>query len=104
VQQNDDPQIAAMASNMLAPYLHSKWQTSPVPRYIEVQLNLPPLTDIASANKSIALIHSAVANNRLDIESAASLIKNINAFIASSAGTGRNRLPYGTAFCRPMPS
>ena len=67
---------------MLAPYLHPKLQSTPSPRFIETELVLPPLDSLENAVQSIALIEAAVAENRLDVQSAQDLIGMINAFIA----------------------
>ena len=76
-----DEAIRATAANMLAPFLHSKLTATPAPRFIETELTLPPLTDLASAIDSIALIQAAVAGNQLDVASAQELIGMIEAFV-----------------------
>ena len=79
---SQDESIRASAANMLAPFLHSKLQSTPAPRFIETELTLPPLDSLENAVQSIALIEAAVAENRLDVQSAQDLIGMINAFIA----------------------
>ena len=79
---SQDEFIRASAANMLAPFLHSKLQSTPSPRFIETELVLPPLDSLENAVQSIALIEAAVAENRLDVQSAQDLIGMINAFIA----------------------
>ena len=82
---SEDGALAASASNMLAPFLHSKVQPSPLPRFIEAAPELPPLTSLQNAVQSIALISAAMAENRLDVQSGQDLIASINAYIS-----GRN--------------
>ena len=77
-----DEAIRATAANMLAPFLHSKLTATPAPRFIETELTLPPLDSLENAVQSIALIEAAVAENRLDVQSAQDLIGMINAYIA----------------------
>ena len=74
--------VRASAASMLAPYLHGKLQSIPVPRFVEAELTLPPLDSLENAVQSIALIEAAVAENRLDVQSAQDLIGMINAYIA----------------------
>lgn len=80
--KSPDEGIRASAASMLAPYLHSKLQSTQSPRFIETELTLPPLDSLEHAVESIALIEAAVAENRLDVQSAQDLIGMINAFIA----------------------
>jgi hypothetical protein len=80
--KSQDEGIRATAASMLAPYLHGKLQSTPVPRFIETELVLPPLDSLEKAVQSIALIEAAVAENRLDVQSAQDLIGMINAYIA----------------------
>jgi hypothetical protein len=77
-----DEAIRATAANMLAPFLHSKLTATPAPRFIETEITLPPLDSLENAVQSIAIIEAAVAENRLDVQSANDLIGMINAFIA----------------------
>jgi hypothetical protein len=65
-----DLSIRAAAASMLAPYLHGKVTPSPMPRFVETELTLPPLDSLKHAVESIALIQSAVAEYRLDVQSA----------------------------------
>ncbi len=82
--QNSSPDLSvrATAASMLAPYLHGKITPSPMPRFVETEIQLPPLDSLENAVSSIALIESAVASNQLDVQSANDLIGMINAFIA----------------------
>jgi hypothetical protein len=80
---SSDESIRASAANMLAPFLHSKLQSVPTPRFIETtELTLPPLDSLEHAVQSIAVIETAVAANQLDVQSAQDLIGMINAYIA----------------------
>ena len=76
-----DESVRASAASMLAPYLHGKLQSIPVPRFVEAELQLPPLTSLESALESIAKIQAAVAGNQLDIQNAQELIAMIEAFV-----------------------
>jgi hypothetical protein len=78
---SQDEGIRATAPNMLAPFLHSKLQSKPAPRFIEAELTLPPLTSLDTAVESIAKIESAVAANQLDVQSGQELIGMIEAYI-----------------------
>jgi hypothetical protein len=79
---SQDESIRASAANMLAPFLHSKLTATPAPRFVETEITLPSLDSLEHAVESIALIESAVAENRLDVQSAQDLIGMINAYIA----------------------
>jgi hypothetical protein len=79
--KSTDESIRATAANMLAPFLHSKLQSVPTPRFIETELTLPPLTTLDSALQNIAVIEAAVADNKLDVASGQELIAMIEAFV-----------------------
>jgi hypothetical protein len=44
ITKNQDPAIVATASNILAPYLHSKVSTTPAPRFVPVPVQVPTFT------------------------------------------------------------
>jgi hypothetical protein len=74
-----DPSIRATAANMLAPYLHSKMGTTPVPpppRYMEIQQQIQQPTSIAQAYDNILYLSDLKAKGEIDIESADSLIND----------------------------
>jgi hypothetical protein len=73
----EDEGIRATAANMLAPYLHSKMGTTPVPPdpvYIDLANDLPAPTTIDQAIKNIALLADMKAKGQLDVVKADSLI------------------------------
>jgi hypothetical protein len=73
----EDEGIRATAANMLAPFLHSKMGTTPVPPdpvYIDLANDLPAPTTIDQAIKNIALLADMKAKGQLDVVKADSLI------------------------------
>jgi hypothetical protein len=82
VTHGKDETLRIQAAGLLIPYKHSKVQSTPAPRFVETELTLPPLDSLEHAVQSIAFIETAVAENRLDVQSANDLIGMINAYIA----------------------
>jgi hypothetical protein len=75
--KSSDEGIRATAANMLAPYLHSKVGTTPVPappRYMEIQQQINKPKSIAEAYDNIFYLSDLKAKGEIDIESADSLI------------------------------
>jgi hypothetical protein len=75
--KSQDEGIRATAANMLAPYLHSKMGTTPVPappRYMEIQQQLRKPKSIAEAYDNILYLSDLKAKGEIDIEAADSLI------------------------------
>jgi hypothetical protein len=69
--QNDnsvDPNIRVAAASALAPYCHPKMQSTPTPRYIELQLDIPEFTNVSDAEAFLAKIVLLVARGHLDIQ------------------------------------
>jgi hypothetical protein len=63
-----DSAIRATAANMLAPYMHSKMQSTPAPRFIEDSLEVPEFTHLSDAESFLAKIAALVARGELDIQ------------------------------------
>jgi hypothetical protein len=77
--KSEDEGIRATAANMLAPYLHSKVGTTPVPappRYMEIQQEINKPKSIAEAYDNILYLSDLKAKGEIDIESADSLISD----------------------------
>jgi hypothetical protein len=69
ISSNDpDSSIRAAAANMLAPYMHSKMQSTPAPRFIEDSLEVPEFTHLSDAESFLAKIAALVARGELDIQ------------------------------------
>ena len=63
-----DSAIRATAANMLAPYMHSKMQSTPAPRFVE-ELDIPTqFTHLSDAESFLAKIAALVAGGQLDIQ------------------------------------
>lgn len=76
---SQDEAIRATAANMLAPYLHSKLASTPVPPppvYIEEAISLPRPTSIDQASNNIARLSEMKAQGQLDFATADSLIND----------------------------
>jgi hypothetical protein len=65
---NEDPQIRVAAASSLAPYMHPKLQSTPTPRYVELQIDVPEFTNVSVAEDFLARILSLVAKGHLDIQ------------------------------------
>jgi hypothetical protein len=63
-----DSAIRATAANMLAPYMHSKMQSTPAPRFVEEVFDVPEFTHLSDAQQFLAKITALVADGRLDIQ------------------------------------
>src|SRR5262249_35616924 len=63
-----DSAIRATAANMLAPYMHSKMQSTPAPRFVEESFDIPTFTHLSDAEQFLARIAALVAGGSLDIQ------------------------------------
>src|SRR5262249_48341413 len=63
-----DSAIRATAANMLAPYMHSKMQSTPVPRFVEESFDIPTFSHLSDAEQFLAKITALVGQGRLDIQ------------------------------------
>jgi hypothetical protein len=73
ITKNQDPNIVATASNMLAPYLHSKRGTVPAPRFLSDPVVVPSFTSVTHAEDYLASIPVLLGRGELDSQSALEL-------------------------------
>jgi hypothetical protein len=73
ITNNKDPAIVAQASNILAPYLHSKRSTTPAPRFFPEPVVVPTFTTIEQAEDYLAQIPVMLGNCSIDSQSALEL-------------------------------
>src|SRR5215472_8571248 len=76
-----DPAIRVAAASALAPYCHPKMQSTPTPRYIDVQLDVPEFTHVSDAENFLAKIALLVARGHLDIQQGQELQGLVTAWI-----------------------
>jgi hypothetical protein len=81
VHSEPDTSLAIAASSALAPYMHSKMQSVPSPRYIDEPLQLPQATSIEQAIKNIAFISDLKATGKIDLDFADSLVADNRAIL-----------------------
>src|SRR5262249_27417934 len=80
---NTDPSIRVAAASSLAPYCHPKMQSTPTPRFIELQIDVPEFTHVIDAEIFLAKIALLVARGQLDIQSAQELAGLVKLWIDS---------------------
>jgi hypothetical protein len=80
---NTDPSIRVAAVSALAPYCHPKMQSTPTPRYIELQIDIPEFTHVSDAENFLAKIALLCARGHLDIQSAQELSGLVKLWIDS---------------------
>src|SRR6516164_7997525 len=70
LQHNEqiEPGLRIAAAAALAPYCHPKIQSTPSPRYIDVQLDVPEFSHVSDAENFLAKIALLVARGHLDIQ------------------------------------
>jgi hypothetical protein len=91
ITNNEDPAIVAQASNILAPYLHSKKSTTPAPRFFPEPVVVPTFTTIEQAEEYLAQIPVMLGNCSLDSQSALELSTLVRNWIeAKLAHTNTN--------------
>jgi hypothetical protein len=73
ITNNKDPAIVASASNILAPYLHSKRSTTPAPRFFPEPVVVPIFHTIEQAEEYLAQIPVMLGNCSIDSQSALEL-------------------------------
>jgi hypothetical protein len=76
-----DSAIRATAANMLAPYMHSKMQSTPAPRFVEESFDIPQFTHLSDAEQFLARIAALVAGGSLDIQTGLELSSLANNWI-----------------------
>src|SRR6516165_1826044 len=65
---NTDTAYRVAAASALAPYMHPKLQSTPTPRYVELQIDVPEFTHVSDAEAFLAKIALLVARGHLDIQ------------------------------------
>ena len=70
---NTEPNLRVAAAAALAPYCHPKMQSLPVPRFIDLQIDMPEFSHISDAENFLAKIALLCARGHLDIQSAQEL-------------------------------
>jgi hypothetical protein len=73
ITTSQDPNIVATASNMLAPYVHSKRGTVPAPRFLPDPVEVPTFTSISQAEDYLASIPVALGRGEIDSQTALEL-------------------------------
>ena len=74
--EKEPKELRVQASNVLLPYIHPKWQSTPVPRYLEDDINIPKeFTCVEDAEKFLAHITARVTAKTLDLDFAEALSK-----------------------------
>ena len=69
ISSNDpDSAIRATAANMLAPYMHSKMQSTPASRFVEEVFAIPEFTHVSDAEQFLARITALVSQGQLDLQ------------------------------------
>jgi hypothetical protein len=69
ISSNDpDTSIRAAAANMLAPYMHSKMQSTPAPRFVEGVFAIPEFTQLSDAEQFLARVTALVSQGQLDLQ------------------------------------
>ena len=73
VSTNKDAALVAQASNMLAPYLHSKRSTVPAPRFVPEPITVPNFASIEEAENYLASLPIMLGKGELDSQTALEL-------------------------------
>ena len=79
VHSGPDTSLAIAASSALAPYMHSKMQSTPAPRFMEQTITVPNFTSIEEAETFLASLPMLLGSGQIDSQSAlelSTLIKN----------------------------
>src|SRR5262249_54897396 len=77
-----DSSVRAAAANMLAPYMHSKMQSTPAPRFVEELFpEIPEFTHLSDAEKFLARTTALVARGQLDIQTGLELTSIAKAWL-----------------------
>jgi hypothetical protein len=93
---NYSPELKVQASNILAPYLHSKRSVAaPAPRYIDSPVKVPEFTSIADAENFLASLPVLLGRGELNSQSALELSSLTRNWI--SARSGRNSARPGVS-------
>jgi hypothetical protein len=87
VTNTKDEGIRIAAATALAPYQFSKWQSSPVPRYIETPVDLPEPETVEQATQQIAHLGTLLASGQIELDFHAALVASRRAWIESRIGS-----------------
>jgi hypothetical protein len=84
ISSNDsDSAIRATAANMLAPYMHSKMQSTPAPRFVEEVVVVPDFPTIESAEDYLKTIPVLLGQGAIDSQTALELSTLVRNWILS---------------------
>jgi len=84
ISSNDpDSAIRATAANMLAPYMHSKMQSTPAPRFIEEVVVVPDFPTMESAEDYLKEIPVLLGRGEIDSQTALELSTLVRNWILS---------------------
>jgi hypothetical protein len=84
ISSNDpDSAIRATAANMLAPYMHSKMQSTPAPRFIEQVVVVPDFPTIEAAEDYLKEIPVLLGRGEIDSQTALELSTLVRNWILS---------------------
>jgi hypothetical protein len=78
---NAEANIRVAAASALANYCHPKMQSTPTPRFIDLQIDVPEFTHVSDAENFLARIALLVAKGHLDIQSGQELSGLVKAWI-----------------------
>jgi len=78
-----DSAIRATAANMLAPYMHSKMQSTPAPRFVEEVVVVPDFATIESAEDYLKQIPVLLGRGEIDSQTALELSTLVRNWILS---------------------
>jgi hypothetical protein len=78
-----DSAIRATAANMLAPYMHSKMQSTPAPRFVEELVAVPDFATIESAEDYLKQIPVLLGRGEIDSQTALELSTLVRNWILS---------------------
>jgi len=78
---NTEPNLRVAAAAALAPYCHPKMQSLPVPRFIDLQIDIPEFLHVSDAEAFLARLALLTARGHLGIQSAQELSGLVKAWI-----------------------
>jgi hypothetical protein len=87
VTNTQDEGLRISAAAALAPYVHSKMQSTPTPRYIDNPVELEDPQTIDQANAQIAMLGTLLAKGEIDLDFQQALIASRRAWIESKTST-----------------
>jgi hypothetical protein len=83
ITTNQDANIVATASNILAPYLHSKKSTTPAPRFVPELIEVPTFTSVDQAEDYLNAIATRLGLSEIDSQSALEITSIVRSWIDS---------------------